>query len=362
MPVGGETGARVDAWPGVVLPLALGCGDDDRPVVETEHLRFHGDLHGACDALGTLYERELARIEASLDRELLEPIDVHVGELALEQWCSPSVYPGEPLPSGCAPSGTLLATSLESLSHELVHAIRLQHDVDGIPVIEEGLATMLGTGRPGASLAISVDAHDPAAAPIPRLELDSREESAVDRSIGAHFPHWISETYGREPMLAFLWSDGVRGDDPVAAQASFAQAIGETMLAAQDRWSDESEPRVVFSDLCYGIEAAPLPDAGLLVEGPACCTDPSAEQGEPPLLRLGSRCFTLSDATELQVELISGDGQLVLRPEGCDSTLLVLGPCESETITAAACRWKAMFVGPEACDEPTGYRYAVTPL
>jgi hypothetical protein len=352
----------VDAWPGAVLLLALGCSDDDPPVLESEHLRFHGELDGACDALGTLYERELARIEASLDRDLLEPIDVHVGEAAVEQWCSTSVDPGEPLPAGCAPSGTLLATSLDALSHELVHAVRLQHDVDGVPLIEEGLATMLGTGRPSVSLAISVDANDPDAAPVPRLELDSREETAVDRSIGAHFLHWIGETYGREPMLAFSWSNGVRGDDPVAVQASFAEAIGETMLAAQDRWSDESEPRVVFSDLCYGIETSPLPDTGLLVEGPACCTDPSAEQGEPPLLRLGSRCFTLSASTELQLELISGDGELVLRPEGCDSTLVVLGAGESETITASACRWKAMFVGPEHCDEPVGFRYAVTPL
>jgi hypothetical protein len=346
----------------LALLLALGCSDDQPPILESEHLRFHGELDGACDALGTLYERELARIEASLGREVLEPIDIHVGEAAVEQWCSTSVYPDEPLPSGCAPSGTLLATSLDSLSHELVHALRLQHDFHSVPLIEEGLATMLGTGRPSVSLAISVRADDPDAAPVPRLELDALEETAADRSIGAHFLHWIGEAYGRGPLLAFLWSDGVREGDSIAVQASFAEAIGETILAAQDHWSDESEYRVVFSDLCYGIDAAPLPAAGLLVEGPACCTDPSAEQGELPVLRLGSRCFTLSDPTELQVELISGDGELVLRPEGCDNTRVILGPGESETIIGTPCRWKVMFVGPEHCVEATGYRYAVTPL
>jgi hypothetical protein len=211
-------------------------------------------------------------------------------------------------------------------------------------------------------LSVTVYAYDADVAPIPRLEHDRLEETLGDRSIGAHFLHWVSQTYGRGPLLAFVWSDGVREDDPTAVEASFADAIGETMLAAQDRWSDESEYETVFADLCYGFDAAPLPAAGLVVEGPACCSDPSAEQGAPPWLTLGSRCFTLSAPTELQVELISGDGQLVLRSDYCDSTRVVLGPGESETITAQACRWKVIFAGPEHCNEPVGFRYAITPL
>ena len=118
----------------------------------------------------------------------------------------------------------------------------------------------------------------------------------------------------------------------------------------------------MFSDLCVGVETAPLPATGLFVEGPACCTDPSAEQGEPPRIEVGNRCFTLSTATELQVELISGDGQLVLRSDYCDLTIVGLEPGESEIITASPCRWKVQFAGPEHCDEPVGFRYAITPL
>jgi hypothetical protein len=344
------------------LLLALGCSEGESPLVETEHLRFHGELDGACDALGTVYERELARIEASLGREVLEPIDIHLGEAAIEQWCSTSVSPGEAPPSGCAPSGTLLATTLRSVSHELVHAVRLQHGFRSVPLIEEGLATMYGSSRPNVSLSVSVDAGNPDFAPIPRLEHDRVDDTSNDYSIGSHFLHWVGETYGREPLLALVWSDGVREADPAAIEASFAEAIGETMLAAQDRWSDESEYEAIFSDLCYGIDAAPLSPAGLLVEGPACCTDPSAELVDPPWLTLGSRCFTLSAPTDLQVELLSGDGVLVLRPDGCSSPRVVLGPGESETVTASACRWKVIFTGPEHCDEPVAFRYAVTPL
>lgn len=30
--------------------------------------------------------------------------------------------------------------------------------------------------------------------------------------------------------------------------------------------------------------------------------------------------------------------------------------------TASACHWKLLFAGPEHCDEPVGFRYAITPL
>lgn len=346
----------------LVLLLAAGCGEDDQlPVLESEHLRFHGELDGACEALGRLYERELSRIEASLDRELLEPVDVHVGDAAIERWCSTRL-PGDRLPGGCTTSGTLVATSLSSLSHELVHAIRQQHDFHGVPLMEEGLATIYGSSRPYVPDGATIDASDPDVAPIPRLEHDRSEATLYDSSIGAHFLYWVGETYGRGSLLDFIWSDGVSEEDPDAVQASFAATIGETMLAAQDRWSTESAYDVTFSDLCYGIDTAPLPPAGLLVEGPACCTDPTAEQGEPPWLDLGRRCFTLSASTELQLELISGDGLLVLRSDYCDDTIVSLGPGESEIITASACRWKVMFGGPEHCDEPVGFRYAITPL
>jgi hypothetical protein len=343
----------------LALLHALGCSEDQLPILETEHLRFHGELDGTCEALGTLYERELARIEASLGRELIEPIDIYMGEAEVERRCNRP--PDEPPPSGCAPSGTLLATTLFALSHELVHALRKQHGVHGVPLIEEGLATMLGTARPSVPLVVSVYADDPDAALIPRLEHDRLDDTSDDDSIGAHFLHWVGETYGREPLLTFLWSEGVREGDPAAIEAAFAEAIGEMMLAAQDRWSDEAEHDAKLSDLCYGIDTVPLPAAGLRVEGPACCTDLLAEQGDPGLLRLGSRCFTLTAPTELRVDLLVGEG-LVLRPDGCDGDLVVLDSGESATFTAEACRWKVMAVTPEDCDEPMGYRYAVTPL
>jgi hypothetical protein len=52
----------------------------------------------------------------------------------------------------------------------------------------------------------------------------------------------------------------------------------------------------------------------------------------------------------------------VLRPVGCDGLILSLDPGESATLTFSACRWKVLFAGPEHCDEPVAFRYAITPL
>ena len=49
----------------------------------------------------------------------------------------------------------------------------------------------------------SVDASDPDVAPIPRLE-DRSATTYINRSIGAHFLHWVGETYGRDPFLDHL--------------------------------------------------------------------------------------------------------------------------------------------------------------
>jgi hypothetical protein len=342
----------------VALPIALGCGDEPSPAFETEHLRFHGDLDGACAGLGRTYERELGRLESTLGRELLEPVDVLVGEDAVARHCEP--FPDGRLPAGCSLSGTEVAATFYALSHELVHAIRKQHDVEGVMLVEEGLATMLGSSRPSLPLHVTVSPYDPDSAPIPRLEHDWSDGVLADRVIGAHFLRWVDESYGRRAWTDFLWSDGVRSGE--AVEGAFADAVGVTMLAAQDRWSNEAEREAIFSELCWGTDAAVLPAEGLLVEGSACCSDPSVDQDEPPLLRLGRRCFTVPASTELQIELVAGDGELALRPDGCNGDVVVLGPGEHTTFTAPACTWQVAVWGPERCDEPIGFRYAITPL
>jgi hypothetical protein len=344
----------------LVLLLTLACGEDPEPALQSEHLRFHGDLDGACPALGRLYEREVSRLESTLGRELLEPVDVLVGDDAVAEHCR-SRYDGSP-PAGCIVSDTMVATTLFALSHELVHAIRRQHGFRGPPFIEEGLATMLGTGRPNVPLSTWVATSDPDLAPIPFLDHASDEETFADRHVGAHFLQWTDATYGREPFVDFLWSDGVREATSASIQAGFAAATGETMLAAQTRWSHQAEHDALFSDLCWDTDAATLPAEGLVVQSAACCSDPSVEQSEPPLVRVGRRCFTVPATTELTAELRAAEGQLILRSDGCDGRVITVEPGETLTFTAVPCRWQALVLSPERCDDASGVRYAIVPL
>lgn len=341
--------------------LAPGCGPDEDASLETPDLHIHGELDGACSAFGRLYERELERVELALGRELLEPIDVFVGRQAVDDACL-LTSEAEPL-AGCTISPTEIVTTLPALSHELVHAIREQHGVSGSPFVEEGLATMIGTGRPSLALSIELDPADPAHAIAAQLDHGWPELSAIDRAVGAHFLHWMEQAYGLATLREFLWSEGVTRGDAIAA--AFDDATGETLAEGEARWSEEADAEVRFSDLCYGRPAPKLPPAGLVVEASACCDDPDVEQAEPPLLRMGHRCFTLPAETTLEVELSSGDGELVLRPDGCEGTPVVLRPGQSTSVVAGACRWQAMVVGPEQCDgdgeTSEGIRYAITP-
>jgi hypothetical protein len=147
---------------------------------------------------------------------------------------------------------------------------------------------------------------------------------------------------------------------------AFTEATGQTIAVAQERWRDDAELYAMFGGHCHGLPAPPLSAEGLLVEVSApCCDDPEVEQFEPPLLNTGQRCFTLPTDTEVDVEMLAGEGTLVLRPDGCGPTTpsspLLLLPGEATTVTMTACRWWAMVVGPERCEGGETIRYAVTP-
>jgi hypothetical protein len=347
----------------IALAFAIGCGpaEPEPPGLETESLRFHGELDGACGALGVLYERELDRIEHELGRGVLEPVDVYVGDDEIDGRCPAGTSMKPSTLAGCTVSGTEVATTLDALSRQLVHAVRLQHEVRGIPFIEGALVSMIGTGRPSLGYVMTVS-PDPDHAIGPQLAHDWSQKSLVDGGVAVHFLHWVEQAYGSKVLQAWLWSDAVREGNGV--EAAFTEATGQTIAVAEERWSDEAELDARFAGLCHGIDAPPLPPEGLLVQAPACCDAPGVEQAYPPLLNLGHRCFTLPTETEVDVELLAGDGTLELRADGClasPHSPVLLQPGEATTLSMSACRWQVMVVGPEHCEAGQEVRYAITP-
>jgi hypothetical protein len=345
------------------LMLVIGCGPGVEPGFETEHLSFHGELDGACGSgLGVLFEREHDRIEHALGRGLLEPLDVYVGYDEIDRRCPPGTSTMDQRVAGCVVSDTAVVTTWEVLDQMLVTQIRRQHDVRGIPFIERALPLMLGLGRPTTGLGVTLY-PDPDYAIDEQLAYGWSDEALVDGTLALHFLHWVESTYPSQAYQAWLWSDAVR--EGVGVQAAFTAAMGQTLDAAKARWSDEADFDAAFDGFCHGTDAPPLPAEGLVVEASACCGDPGVEQAEPPLLNLGRRCFTLPTDTTVDVELIAGDGDLVLRPDGCSETQpsppLVVGSGEATTVTMTACRWRAMVVGPEQCEGGEAIRYAIEP-
>ena len=347
------------------LPLAIGCGPDERLQVETEHLSFHGELEGTCaPGLGALYEREVDRLEHELGRGLLEPVDVHVGPGEVEQRCPAGTPEESAYLAGCVVSDTEVATTLPALSVQLVDAIRRQHHVEGVPFIEKALPQMYGLGRPSPGYAVSIaNPRDPDYDLASMLSYGWADEALVRGDLAVHFLHWVQQAYGTPAFHAWLWSEDVReGEDVVDA---FAEATGQTITVARERWGDESELEAVFGGFCHGLPAPPLPAEGLLVESAACCDDPGIEQIAPPLLNAGQRCFEVPADAEIDVELLAGEGTLVLRPDGCMSSAevspLLLLPGEAATVSLTACRWWVSVLGPEHCEDGAEIRYAITP-
>jgi hypothetical protein len=346
------------------LPLLIGCGPEANPRLETEHITFHGELEGACEAFGALYEREVRRIEHELGRELLEPVEVYVGLDEVEQRC-PEDTPTSDLPvAGCVVSSTEIVASFDGISLQLADVARRQHGVRGIPFIEKALPRMIGLSRPFPGHVVEADPWRYEHAIAPQLAYDWSEEAHVNVSLAMHFLHWAKQAYGPEAVQAWLWSDAVReGSDGV--DAAFAEATGQTVAVAQARWSDEAEREVYFDGRCHGLPAPPLPAHGLVAESAACCDAPGVEQSHPPSLDMAQQCFTVSADTEVEVELLAGDGTLVLRPDGCLASgfvsPLVLESGQAATVTLSPCLWRAMVVGPERCDAGHEVRYAITP-
>jgi hypothetical protein len=346
------------------LSFAIGCGPGQHPRLETEHLTFHGELDGTCEAFGRMYEREVDRIEHELGGELREPIDVHIGLDEVEQRCPAGTSEWDTRVAGCVVSDTEVAATLDALSQQLVKVTREQHDVRGVPFIEEALPYMFGLGRPSSGYIAEVaNRHDPDTDIAAQLVYGWSDQPLVGVQLGVHFLHWVQQAYGSHAFQTWLWSDGVREGKDVAE--AFAEATGQTIAVAQERWEHESEIYAVFHGFCHGMPAPPLPAEGLVVEASACCDAPEVEQFAPPLLSVGSRCFTLPTDTEITLEMLAGEGTLALRPDGCGPTFpsspFFVQPGEAATVTMTACRWSALVLGPERCEEGGEVRYAITP-
>lgn len=195
-----------------VLALALVSACEPLPELtyETEHLRL-GTAFDQPLCRGDLdhFERVITTVETQLQTTVEDPIEVYLWDSlqwgADPGWCTGDLY-------GCYRSSKVYS-SLDSIDHELVHAVVATLPNDSARFWDEGAAEALQSARTfwGRS------------APIDNLDLD-RSQPAY--RVAGHFSRWLLETRGPELYRMLLSS-------PRGARAAFEETYNMTLETAQ---------------------------------------------------------------------------------------------------------------------------------
>ena len=290
-----------------------------------------------CAGAPALIEREVRRLEAELGGPFAEPVHVVVEDVA--QACADAALPVDigVGAAGCALSPDRVATDLGYLSHELVHAHRLQHGVEGTPFFEEGFATVLGDRRPVGVVEVERPTAATAGDVVRAATLSYSEYTADDLALGKHFVAWLASD-----VRAGTGGVALARYDETTLDAEVVAAYGDTLDNLAQRWEEQSAEAYLFSDLC--AEDIELGGEGVQREGMVACDDPQTVALKGSVLQDSGTCFRVSEPAEVQIELAADVGELLLRPLDCPGTnRVVVVAGELLAIDLPACQWSAMF-------------------
>lgn len=305
-----------------------------------------------CAGAPTLIELEVHRLESELGQPFDEPVDFVTEDVA--QACADAELPVDigRGAAGCAIAPNRIATDLGYLSHELVHAHRLQRGIEGTPFFEEGLAVVLGDRRPAGVVEIDRPADATAADVVRAATVSYGEYTARDLDLGKHFVAWLAA----DDPDRFRELVGA-GYDASSVESTLMGVYGETLASLGQRWEEQSEEAYVFQDLC--AEAGLLDADGVQANGAVSCDDRDTVTLKGVVLQDRGVCFRLDGSTEIQVTLAADSGELLLRPLDCPGTnriIVVAG--EDRTLELPGCKWSAVFSTNMGASE---FSYSIAP-
>ncbi len=152
------------------------------------------------------------------------------------------------------------AEHFDALPHELVHAAQQHLGLQSSAMLNEGLATYLGS------------------APIPPPELEQdpcdmfgRSRDELDYGSAAYFTGFLFAEFGVERVRALLTA--IDGDAAAPARAAFLEQLGESAESLCARYEPGAYACVEPLFYCDDAEATPLPDDGLTVTRALSCED-----------------------------------------------------------------------------------------
>jgi len=342
-----------------------GWEPDTPPDHVTEHLEIWDfGPEDLCAGQIAMMEREAQRLSAEMGLSL-QRLRVAWGEAATESLCDAVVRA-----QGCARgsgANTYIATGRESASHELVHAIRRQNELQTHVFFEEGLAEQLGANRPNGSysawLPPSLDEFGPTV-----LLQYSQSDFYVGHKVpgdfytlAAHYLTFVRETYGADALTSFLRSAGKSNVDE-----AFADAFGVSVEASELAWQRDAPSSYELGEPCHEmLEWGP---DGIALEQVLSC------ELEETLLYAGSGlgstrgcCFDLAEPTSVQISLEVEEGSVTLLADECweisadseESGVSVSRLTTPKTLLLAGCRWR---VTPVVSTPGGSFRVTVAPV
>ncbi|MCR9160738.1 MAG: hypothetical protein ACE37F_04120 [Nannocystaceae bacterium] len=277
----------------------------------------------------------MRRIEQAVGMSFHDRVDVFLYEV--DQRCANSTLPIESDgAAGCALDGQAIAADAGSLSHELVHALRLQNGIRGNPFFEEGIARAVGNGYPSNGWTVSRMDFSPSS--LSNAAVEQWSEYSVDTSrFGAHFTSWaLEDEEVAAQLLRFLASD-YTGD----VEASFRDAFGADFQSVEANWERSSEDAYFASGRCDGLAVHDLAEGPLRVEGKVSCEDPYTEGNEGVLYLAGRACFRLPAAAQIRISAEAEAGLLSLLPLDCSDAGRSVFAGETQETAISGCTWSA---------------------
>lgn len=326
------------------LWLLLACSEQPQvqalAFVEVESV----GIHPLCDRTQDLVADEALRIAGALGLENPDMVSVRLGPI--EEVHDRCQIVGEEL-AGCTyrrDGEVIVEATLTSLTHELVHALRHQHEGARLgSLFEEGLAEVISSGAI-RTFATNVPARDPIAL------LDSVDAPAQDISylVAGHFVAWLRQRYGADLVLA-MYSEA----SSAAAAERFEEHLNVSLEEAAAEWSTDAPTEIALADQC--ANSIPLSWDGDELElelDLSCDADASGpwQTGDGGERVSRSLCFEVDELAELELSFVSDSPTLELElsivecsaPGSSDALApKVLGPTsEPISIPFAPCTWQ----------------------
>ena len=304
----------------VLVTLTLACSAEEP--TGTEHLVLHASETPVCAGTRVDADADVDRIASAFGLVPVARIGLYYGESEVAERCPEGA-------SGCASRWDdqvwIAADGRVSLVHEIVHAVRRQHRLDGPRVFEEGLAQVL-RGREDLWAGSALDVNAPRPGPVELMGLSTDEYYERDGLyiFAGSIVDWMIDAFGRDAVLAFTTDPAFEEDMPHdAVEAVIFDYLGVRSAELDARYHDDAPWDWDVGTRCPDGSTQPL-GGGQQWSGTLSCDDPDTlgpEADSNGELYTASRswCFSVTETSMVRARFDAAGGLLIVVPGDHDA-------------------------------------------